>query len=819
MAIWKETLEPYIKVTEEIKTSTINPTAGGDLIIGAVIISDSGPGIPTLIKSQKEFLAYYATSEITEEYMASLDSLYDSDPGSSLASTMWLNAYRLAGSTHLLISRAVKGGDIIYTKSLQMGDNHNYIIKDTDVLRQASRFKFVLDPEPSDNDGWIICVSEVGILGNRVTDDGPLYDYDIYNLPDLVDKLNESSKFFSPKYTFYTTPECDPDSKMDEITEDNKNEAVAVVFEEVYLASNFIDTTSETNVLEKKDEEGVVTKVQKTDPTSDTEGGYYGFKGIIPVTPVEGWNETQVALNLSDSEAFAKFETPEYYLTNVYNSNTDLKVRIRRYNHDAVQQKILSDSEQAKGVSPWKVLTTNLDKWTNGGKMKPANTILNKDFYEIGILDPSISDEWQLFNVGNIQGRGDVKLADVNNMLGMMQMHLPDDLFDLGLNYYGYDPDDDGFFVKVEAGGEYDEEAGLYTVTGRKYKVGEFIDSKNTPSKESCNDTYVYIFKDGEDEDTTKWTVYQFLEYGSQEIYQNCKINPKESSLLNVSNSTLMKAWDAIEEEERYIVEGLTDLGCTYTIIQNYVANMAINSNYFYPVSTMNSTNYLTIANFASKITPVSHKLYLLSPWDYDDGTVGFLYNVSPSILYWEVVSRNRANNREFAASFGMMQGIINPVNLAKEFNKSQRQLLLTKKINTIYHDLYNELYYINDNKTREPYSSEYEDIMGEECNARFQIRISKAIPVLLRQFMGRQINQTLYDDIVGVIDYWFKTVIFSYGCTISEYRITCDSTNNTSQDAAAKRVNVRIQVRFYNTLHYCEVLHEAYNVATPFEE
>ena len=50
-----------------------------------------------------------------------------------------------------------------------------------------------------------------------------------------------------------------------------------------------------------------------------------------------------------------------------------------------------------------------------------------------------------------------------------------------------------------------------------------------------------------------------------------------------------------LKDDERYVVEGLTDLGCTYLNIQNYIANIAINSNYFYPVSTADSTNYTSI--------------------------------------------------------------------------------------------------------------------------------------------------------------------------------------------------------------------------------
>ena len=118
MAQWKQTLEPYVKVIESVKSTTVNPTAGGDLIIGAVIISDAGPTIPTLITSQKEFLSTFAASELTKDYTDSLDELYTGD-NKTLASTMWLNAYRLSGSGSLLISRACKADGLIYAKPLE----------------------------------------------------------------------------------------------------------------------------------------------------------------------------------------------------------------------------------------------------------------------------------------------------------------------------------------------------------------------------------------------------------------------------------------------------------------------------------------------------------------------------------------------------------------------------------------------------------------------------------------------------------------------------------------------------------------------------
>ena len=133
MAQWKETLEPYVKVLESVKTTSLNPTAGDSLIIGAVLISDAGPSTPTLITSQSEFIKTYAADELTEKYTNSLNDMYTGS-NKNLASTMWLNAYRLAGSGSLLVSRANKSEGTMYAKPLEKGKDTDYILKDNEVL-------------------------------------------------------------------------------------------------------------------------------------------------------------------------------------------------------------------------------------------------------------------------------------------------------------------------------------------------------------------------------------------------------------------------------------------------------------------------------------------------------------------------------------------------------------------------------------------------------------------------------------------------------------------------------------------------------------
>ena len=188
-----------------------------------------------------------------------------------------------------------------------------------------------------------------------------------------------------------------------------------------------------------------------------------------------------------------------------------------------------------------------------------------------------------------------------------------------------------------------------------------------------------------------------------------------------------MKALDQITLDEVYTTEGLADCGCTSPMVQSYLANMAINDNYFYPISTVNSTNYLAIANSINRISQDSYKLYASAPWDVDSGTVGFKFYASPDVLYWESVGRNRALGREFAPVMGQSNGIAQYMKPVAEFNKKTRQLLLSKKINTVLWNTQTQAWNWNDNYTK---TSE-DTIMSDEANSRLMIRISKAMPLL----------------------------------------------------------------------------------------
>lgn len=773
MAQWIETLEPYIKVQEEVKTTTLNPTTGEDLIIGCVIFADAGPSVPTLIRGQKEFKSVFASQEITEDYINSLNDLYDcgAKGDKTLPATMWSNAYRLAGSNTLLVVRAGKSKGVNFVKSVEKNDFSAYLLKDGSILKKVEPFKIVVDFDGDSaahtTDGWSVNIEGVGIIGNRVTDNGSQYDIPANNLPELVKILNETPVFFSPSYKFYSDVEA---SDANEVSADSSN-IRSVKFDEVYLADTILDTTDERC----------------------PNGTCY----LVFCEP--DWNEpSQQVINeflqnktgLLDANTIANFDAPDFYAINNYNTASDLRVRIRRFNHDAVVTNDLGTLTELTSTGKSNVSTVRevLDTFTKGGSSDVSAAVKARDFYEVAIFDPSLAGNVLFFNVGNIPGRGDITTDELTNQMSMIGFNLPKDLHALDINYYDYDSDNTTWEQiselpagKVSADVVKSSLADLYAADSTGWTVGETVANVGG-------------------------TFYLYVTNGEDQIYCDLKIDPTAYKILKASDSDLLDAVDLLEEDEVYVTEGLCDLGNTNSSFQSYLANLGINSNYFYPISTINSTNYMTIGNSISKISQNSYKLYASSPWDLDTSTLGWPCYISPSVIYWEAVSRNRRNNEEFRGILGQQGGLVQYQSPVVEFNKKTRQLLLTKKVNTASWDIQTSSWIMNDNYTKQSENT----ILSDDGNSRLHLRISKYIPVILKQFIGRKITDKLCDDIEYTINYFFKTTILSYSYTVDDYQVFCEYDEALARQ---NKVRVVINVRYARSLKYINVINRAFDV------
>ena len=978
MAQWKETLEPYIKVYERIRTTTIVPTAGEDLIIGATIISDSGPSYPVLITSQREFLNTFASQEITKSYIDSLDNFYkdeDKESPDKLASTMWLNAYRLAGSTNMLIVRATKGADMNYVVPVGGSDESQYIVRDGQLLQRVTDgFSLTLDRLGANannkESGWAISVNEIGIIGNLVSDEGPVYEYFAANLRELVEYLNSTSKFFCPNpkyYIFKTTTGRSPSYSFDEAGPDDTPDMV--YFKEVYLAENFIDPNGFKKWYDANKASDALGNSANTTSGSDQYGTKLDGLAYLLATKGDNHNYTYTSISTLDNIGVTKADIvdpndlvnftniDDSYFVNTYNSNTDIKIRIRKFNHDAVILKEnVKPTVSPDGESPYEVLPDVIRQFNLSTEAQKAR-IAERDFFEVAVFDPSLDKDPLSFCVGNIPGRGDITLDELNDTLKMINLHL-DSMYDLGLEYFNPSSDDlnvsygrqvalnshlpagsgnAGRFMPVTSmntsdwgnlvgsgslpvffadedipspasmGGKGNYNYIVYfpnvtraealsasntrlQLTAEKDIQGNYIfkpyvdDGLNTNlttiivkyanlpatvsdlgksiqilevlQNELITDPGDYqvrgfnfsavsgpdsngeitlpkgdggegggeapeIFKrggSGDDENTITGILLQWVP--SQQVYKELGINiipgnSNSTELLTVTPDDLMRSISSITEDEVYTTEGLTDLGNTNLKFQTYLCNMAKNENYFYPISTLYSTNYLAIANYRTRLNQDSHKLYTSAPWDIDSGTVGFKFHASPSVIYWEAVSRNRSMNREFASVFGFSSnGQVLYSNPVTEFTKKQRQLLLSRQINTVMWNTQNQTWNMNDCYTM---TSE-NHILNEDGNSRLFIRINKAIPTLLRPLIGRKLNNSTYADAETILKYWFERTILTMQYSVSDYKVTI--ANLEANDDQARRQNkmyVLVECLFARSLKYVIVYSDALDMGMEF--
>ena len=147
----------------------------------------------------------------------------------------------------------------------------------------------------------------------------------------------------------------------------------------------------------------------------------------------------------------------------------------------------------------------------------------------------------------------------------------------------------------------------------------------------------------------------------------------------------------------------------------------------------------------------------------------------------------------------GQVGGIMQYQRPVTEFNKKTRELLLSKKINTVKWNIQTQAWNQNDNYTKQSENN----IMSDEANSRLAIRIAKAMPRLLWQYIGRQISEVTCNEMKGTIDYFFKTVILPMTYTVDSYQIFIPY---NEQLARQNKVNVVVNIRFFRALKYINV-------------
>jgi hypothetical protein len=135
------------------------------------------------------------------------------------------------------------------------------------------------------------------------------------------------------------------------------------------------------------------------------------------------------------------------------------------------------------------------------------------------------------------------------------------------------------------------------------------------------------------------------------------------------------------------------------------------------------------------------------------------------------------------------------------EFTRTKREELLEKNVNCIVKDRTLFLWYFNNNLTEEPRRDD--SPLGEECNARVAIRLTKLLGVYVERYIGQPNNITTRARITSDLTNFINNFMTNNPSNMQAFRVICDESNNTPADIANNRLNIKVEARFGKSIKY----------------
>ncbi len=135
------------------------------------------------------------------------------------------------------------------------------------------------------------------------------------------------------------------------------------------------------------------------------------------------------------------------------------------------------------------------------------------------------------------------------------------------------------------------------------------------------------------------------------------------------------------------------------------------------------------------------------------------------------------------------------------EFPRLKREELLEQNVNCIVKDRTLFLWYFNNNLTEEVRRDD--SPLGEECNARVAIRLTKLLGVYVERYIGQPNNVTTRARITSDLTNFINNFMSSNPSNMQAFRVICDESNNTPEDIANNRLNIRVEARFGKSIKY----------------
>lgn len=270
------------------------------------------------------------------------------------------------------------------------------------------------------------------------------------------------------------------------------------------------------------------------------------------------------------------------------------------------------------------------------------------------------------------------------------------------------------------------------------------------------------------------------------------------------------KHWAKFENYEDRQIPMFADFGVAN--VGTYLKPLANKFNGMYAMSLPRNKESVAGASLWDDLDLGNSRIHMSTPFALTTN-LGFVAAIAPSTQYIETICTNAVAGREFEAVAGKVTGVVSYMNLTKRYEKEDREKLLDLKINTITYKEVDGYAAFNDDLTGLVMNNPFK----EEFNRRLGVRIAQDIDTLMQQFKFRLNTASLRDTVQSVIANYFDTASFKE--KIYAYQVICNDENNPPSLQAQNKLAVAVNISFYYTAKYIEVMNNIYSVGQSFTE
>ena len=270
---------------------------------------------------------------------------------------------------------------------------------------------------------------------------------------------------------------------------------------------------------------------------------------------------------------------------------------------------------------------------------------------------------------------------------------------------------------------------------------------------------------------------------------------PTVSVVFPPTHTTFIEALERLDMVDVIIDNGFTTTKSDFDALAPQIISWAMNSvGEKVPAIGVVNTPFNTSASFSHTIA--TSNIGFLSAGYYKWEGLGAPLMLPVSNLYALGITGKYRRFDEFSPIFTESLIPIGPVD--KVYSSAERELLLSKKINTLYS--YKGFWRFNNNLT----TADNATLFKEEHLRRLANAIARNLKVLLKQYVGRENTDRLRKEVVTAIRQMLSTTIDINRYKPDDYIIVCDDSNNTDY---SNYLYVDIAVKMPTSVKYITIV------------